>query len=81
MSFIFIYIGASDLVIPVGSSLIGVVIFIILLIVGLTFTLYVYVVKHRRLQNSFISFANTHYINNSGSASYIADGLGMSDLL
>ena len=76
-----IFIGSSDVVIPVGSSLVGIVIFIVLLIVGLTFTLFVYVVKHRRLQNNFISFANTHYINNSGSASYTADGLGMSHLL
>jgi hypothetical protein len=60
------------------KSAIGVVIGIGVIVVALTVALTVFVMRHRRLQRSFLSFASSHYNTRSGSATFTTnDGLGM----
>ncbi|CAA9994250.1 unnamed protein product [Nesidiocoris tenuis] len=47
---------------------------LVMMLVGGAFV--VFIVRHRRLQNSFTSFANSHYSTRSGNATFTADGLG-----
>ncbi|BET01296.1 Low-density lipoprotein receptor repeat class B [Nesidiocoris tenuis] len=50
---------------------------LVMMLVGGAFV--VFIVRHRRLQNSFTSFANSHYSTRSGNATFTADGLDDED--
>ena len=55
----------------VGLAVTGSVVFVVLCA-----TLVVYVVRHRRLQQSFTSFANSHYDNRRGLTTFGSNDLG-----
>ena len=58
---------------PKGTSWITALIVTGVVILGLVFVLVYFVVRHRRLQRSFMSFANSHYDTRSGTATFSAD--------
>ena len=46
----------------------------VVIVIILAVLLGAYVIRHRRLQNSFASFANSHYNRRSGTTTFSADG-------
>ena len=52
------------------TSLVGVVVTVIVVVAVLLATLAVFVVRHKRLQTSFLNFASSHYSTQSGSATF-----------
>ena len=52
------------------TSLVGVVVTVIVVVAILLATLAIFVVRHKRLQTSFLNFASSHYSTQSGSATF-----------
>ncbi|KAF6211596.1 hypothetical protein GE061_012109 [Apolygus lucorum] len=50
---------------------------LVLIIVAGAFV--IFIVRHRRLQNNFVTFANSHYSTRSGAATFTTDGLDDED--
>ena len=49
----------------------------VIIVLGLSLALTVYVMRHRRLQRSLLSYANSHYDTRSGTARFsTSDDLG-----
>lgn len=73
-------IAGESLSIKAGS-LIGVVVGVVVLLAALGLLLGFMVVRHRRLQRSFVSFANTHYDTRSGATTFTtgAENAGLGD--
>ncbi|KAG8226274.1 hypothetical protein J437_LFUL004831 [Ladona fulva] len=62
------------------GNLVSVVVPIVCVVLALTATLAFLVYRHRRLQRSFVSFANSHYDTRSGAATFSGgDGLDEED--
>ncbi|XP_064595287.1 sortilin-related receptor-like [Liolophura sinensis] len=59
-----------------NSKLIAIVAPICAVVVILVIILLVYVVRHHRLQRSFLSFARSHYDTRSGTTTFTSDDLG-----
>ncbi|CAG2103255.1 unnamed protein product [Medioppia subpectinata] len=74
---------ASSSVIIEKKNAIGVVVGIGVIVIALVVALTVFVMRHRRLQRSFLSFASSHYNTRSGSATFTTndtnDGLEEED--
>jgi hypothetical protein len=65
-----------------STSLVSVVVPVLLVIIALVAALGVFIFRHRRLQRSFVSFANSHYDTRSGAATFSGgDGLGECPIL
>ncbi|CAL8091762.1 unnamed protein product [Orchesella dallaii] len=62
--------GASPIVVIPGSSALAITISILIVIVLLVAVLGVVVVRHKRLQTSFLNFASSHYSSHSGAATF-----------
>jgi hypothetical protein len=53
-----------------------------LVIIALTVALAIFMLRHRRIQRSFLSFASSHYNTRSAFATFSAnDGLGMQSII
>ena len=60
-----------------NSTLVAILVPCVIIVLVLVSVLVVYVVRHRRLQRSFLSFANSHYDTRSGRTTFSsADDLG-----
>lgn len=58
-------------------NIVSVVVPVVLVVIALSGTLAYFILRHRRLQRSFSSFANSHYDTRSGAATFSGgDGLG-----
>ena len=58
-------------------NIVSVVVPVVLVLIALSGTLAYFVLRHRQLQRSFLSFANSHYDTWSGAAAFSGgDGLG-----
>lgn len=59
------------------SNALVIVLTVIVVIVILVAVLGMYVVRHKRLQNSFLNFASSHYSTHSGAATFQQNNTGM----
>ncbi|ODM90413.1 Sortilin-related receptor [Orchesella cincta] len=62
--------GASPIVVIPGSSALAITITVLIVIVLLVAVLGIIVVRHKRLQISFLNFASSHYSSQSGAATF-----------
>jgi hypothetical protein len=58
------------------TLLAGLLVASVVIIVATSVALIVYVVRHRRLQQSFTSFANSHFDNRRGTTTFGSNDLG-----
>ncbi|XP_076438284.1 sortilin-related receptor-like [Babylonia areolata] len=64
----------SDSVISVSKSyLVAIVVLVCLVVLALAVVAAVFIVRHRRLQRSFLAFANSHYNTRSGTTTFSSD--------
>ncbi|KAK9512535.1 hypothetical protein O3M35_000936 [Rhynocoris fuscipes] len=61
------------------TKFVSVVVPLALVVLLLVAFLAVFIVRHRRLQNTFTNFANSHYNTRSGAATFTSDGLDDED--
>lgn len=80
--FLLFYATGALPVIMSTSSILSLAIPICLVVVALGAALAYFVIRHRRLSNSFTQFANSHYDTRRGQATFpgTTDGLGESTL-
>ncbi|ODM93787.1 Sortilin-related receptor [Orchesella cincta] len=62
--------GASPIVVIPGSSALAITISVLIVIVLLVAVLGIIIVRHKRLQMSFLNFASSHYSSHSGAATF-----------
>lgn len=62
--------GSSSPIVLPGSSALAITITVLVVIVLLVSVLAVFVVRHKRLQTSFLNFASSHYSSSSGAATF-----------
>ncbi|CAG7819925.1 unnamed protein product, partial [Allacma fusca] len=62
--------GGSSAVTLDERSLVGIVVTVIVVLAILIAALSVFIVRHKRLQTSFLNFASSHYSTQSGSATF-----------
>lgn len=60
----------SPLVVIPGSSALAITLTVLVIIVLLLSVLAVFIVRHKRLQTSFLNFASSHYSSSSGAATF-----------
>nr|CAD7458755.1 unnamed protein product [Timema tahoe] len=72
--------AASWAAVLTTSNLVSVVVPVILVVIVLVAALGFFIFRHRRLQRSFVSFANSHYDTRSGATTFSGgDGLDEED--
>jgi phosphoglycerol transferase MdoB-like AlkP superfamily enzyme len=64
---------------PARSSLLWLLVLAGAIVLLLSIALAVYVIRHRRLQRSFTSFANSHYDNRRGTTTFGTNDLEVDD--
>ena len=57
------------------ATIAGIVTPLVVIIVVLVTVVGVYVIRHRRLQHSFMSFASSHYSSHTGRTTFSGEGL------
>ncbi|XP_076310963.1 sortilin-related receptor-like isoform X2 [Tachypleus tridentatus] len=68
---------SSHSVVLTDSNLVSIIVPIVVVIIALSSALICFIVRHRRLQRSFLSFANSHYDTRSGATTFsTGDELG-----
>ena len=63
------------------ATIAGIVTPLVVIIVVLVTVVGVYVIRHRRLQHSFMSFASSHYSSHTGRTTFSGEGLSTSPVI
>ena len=63
------------------ATIAGIVTPLVVIIIVLVTVVGVYVIRHRRLQHSFMSFASSHYSSHTGRTTFSGEGLSTSPVI